>query len=91
MSSKATDPARVNERRKVAIQAAGGASHVARVLGRERGEGVRRWYVDLHPTAEQARLLVELATAAGHKVSLQEILPGTYAGLTKRELGYTPK
>ena len=91
MSNKPADPIGVNEARKLAIQAAGGASHIARTLGRERGEGVRRWYVDLHPRPEEARHLVKLAAEAGHKVTLAEILPDTYAGLTKRELGYTPK
>lgn len=81
----------VNDARRAAIQAAGGASHIARELGRERGEGVRRWYVDLHPTPEQARLLVQMAADAGHKVTLAEILPGAYAGLTKKALGYAPR
>ena len=91
MSKQDDAPASVLEARRLALEAVGGANAFARTLGRPSGEGVRRWYVNLHPTPEQARLLVDHAIAAGHKVGLQDILPGAYAGLSKRELGYTPK
>lgn len=81
-----TDPVRLA--RWQAIKAAGGASHVGRALGFKKGEAVRLWYVDRDPTAEQARKLVELARGT---VSLAQILPGAFAGLTVAELGYTPQ
>jgi hypothetical protein len=71
-----------------AIRAAGGASHVARELGYSKGEGVRLWYVNRDPTAEQARKLVQMA---GGVVTLAQVLPSAYADLTAAELGYTPQ
>lgn len=70
-----------------AIKAAGGATHVGKALGFTKGEAVRLWYVDRHPTAAQARKLVELS---GNMVSLAQILPEAFAGLTAKELGYVP-
>lgn len=81
-----TDPVRLA--RWQAIKAAGGASYVGRVLGFKKGEGVRLWYVDRDPTAEQARKLIELSRGAA---TLEQILPGAFANLTAAELGYTPK
>ena len=81
-----TDPVRLA--RWQAIKAAGGASHVGRALGFKKGEAVRLWYVDRDPTAEQARKLVHLA---GGVVSLAQVLPGAFDGLTVAELGYSPK
>lgn len=80
-----TDPVRLA--RWQAIKAAGGASHVGRVLGFKKGEAVRLWYVDRDPTAEHARKLVELS---GGAVTLAQILPGAFSGLTVAELGYAP-
>lgn len=81
-----TDPVRLA--RWQAIKAAGGASHVARVLGFKKGEAVRLWYVNREPTAEQARELVKLA---GGVVTLAQVLPSAFADLTAAELGYTPQ
>lgn len=80
-----TDPVRLA--RWQAIKAAGGASHVGRALGFKKGEAVRLWYVDRDPTAEQARKLVELSRNA---VTLDQILPTAFAGLTVADLGYVP-
>lgn len=81
-----TDPVRLA--RWQAIRAAGGASHVGRALGFKKGEGVRLWYVDRDPTPEQARALVRLS---GNVVTLPQILPGAFEGLSVSELGYSPK
>lgn len=77
----------VRRARWQAIRAAGGASHVGRAMGFKKGEAVRLWYVDRDPSAEQARQLVALS---GGIVTLEQILPGTFGGLTVAELGYTP-
>lgn len=79
------DPVRAARWR--AIQAAGGASHVARAMGFKKGESVRLWYVDRDPTPEQARKLVAMTDGA---IKLQQILPEAFAGLTVHELGYQP-
>lgn len=81
-----TDPVRLA--RWQAIKAAGGASFVGRALGFKKGEAVRLWYVDRDPTAEQARKLVELARGT---VSLAQVLPSAFAGLSVAELGYAPQ
>ena len=80
-----TDP--VRRARFLAIQAAGGASHVGRELGYAKGETVRLWYVDRDPTPEHARKLVAMSQGAA---TLAEILPDAYKGLTAKELGYRP-
>lgn len=80
-----TDPVRLARWR--AIKMAGGASHVGRALGFSKGEAVRLWYVDRDPTAEQARKLVELVDGA---VTLREILPSAFDGLSAQHLGYAP-
>lgn len=78
----------VKQARWRAIRMAGGASFVGRELGFSKGEAVRLWYVDRDPTAEQARKLVELVDGA---VTLREILPAAFDGLTAAHLGYTPR
>lgn len=80
------DPVRIA--RWQAIRAAGGASHVGRIMGYQKGEAVRLWYVNRDPTAEQARKLVEMS---GGAVTLEQILPSAYGKLTKAELGYAPR
>lgn len=81
-----TDP--VRRARWIAIKAAGGASHVARELGFNKGESVRLWYIDREPSAENARKLVAMCAGVA---TLAEILPSAFAGLTTAELGYAPK
>ena len=51
-------------------------------------ESVRRWYVNTDPSPADARTLVKLCD---HVVTLQEILPDAFAGLTAQELGYQPE
>lgn len=77
----------VRRARYVAIRAAGGNVGVARAIGRKSHESVRRWYVDTEPKASDARTLVKLCD---NIVTLREILPSVFEGLTVEELGYTP-
>lgn len=79
------DPTR--RARYVAIRAAGGTVQVARATGKKSHETVRRWYIDTDPSAADARKLVELC---GNVVTLQDILPDAFKGLTPEELGYQP-
>lgn len=77
----------VRRARYVAIRAAGGNVSVARAIGRKSHESVRRWYVDTEPNAADARTLVKLCD---NIVTLREVLPTVFEGLTVEELGYTP-
>lgn len=76
--------------RYVAIRAAGGVTKVAQGVGLKNHESVSRWWKDgnSHPKPEQARKLVKLC---GGIVSLSQILPHVYGGLTVAELGYQPE
>ncbi|QYW06370.1 hypothetical protein HXXDennis_49 [Xanthomonas phage HXX_Dennis] len=76
--------------RYVAIRSAGGVTKVAQGVGLQNHESVSRWWknTNSHPKPEQARKLVKLC---GGVVTLQEILPSVYGGLTCKELGYTPE
>ena len=78
----------VRRARFVAIRAAGGTVRVARATGKKTHESVRRWYVNTDPSPADARTLVKLCD---HVVTLQEILPAAFAGLTAQELGYQPE
>lgn len=78
----------VRRARFVAIRAAGGTVRVARATGKKTHESVRRWYVNTEPSAADARTLVQLCD---YVVTLPEILPGAFAGLTAQELGYQPE
>lgn len=77
----------VRRARYVAIKTAGGTVRVARSIGKKSHETVRRWYLDTDPTAADARVLVRLCD---NVVTLQDILPDAYKGLTSDELGYLP-
>lgn len=81
-----SDPTR--RARYVAIRAAGGTVRVARAIGRKSHETVRRWYTDTDPAPKDARALVRLC---GGVVTLKDILPDAFEGLTVAELGYTPE
>ena len=59
-----------------------------RATGKKTHESVRRWYVNTDPSPADARTLVKLCD---HVVTLQEILPDAFAGLTAQELGYQPE
>lgn len=78
----------VRRARYVAIRTAGGTVRVSRAIGKKSHETVRRWYLDTDPTASDARVLVKLCA---NVVSLQDILPEAFAGLTATELGYLPE
>lgn len=78
----------VRRARFVAIRAAGGTSRVARATGKKAHESVRRWYVNTDPSPADARTLVQLCD---YVVTLPEILPEAFAGLTAQELGYQPE
>ncbi len=77
----------VRRARFVAIRAAGGTVRVARAIGKKSHETVRRWYTDTDPTAADARVLVRLCD---NVVTLDQVLPDAFAGLTQAELGYVP-
>jgi hypothetical protein len=77
----------VRRQRYVAIRAAGGTVRVARAIGKKSHETVRRWYLDTDPTAADARTLVQLCD---NVVTLKDILPDAFEGLTVAELGYVP-
>lgn len=81
-----TDP--VLRARFIAIRTAGGNVKVARAVGLKNHGSVRRWMIDGTPSPEQARALVKLC---GNVVSLADILPDVYGGLSVTELGYAPE
>lgn len=82
-----TDP--VLRARCIAIRTAGGTSKVARAMSLKNHRSVSRWIEHGHdPKPEQARILVKLC---GNVVSLADVLPGVYGGLTTLELGYAPE
>lgn len=74
--------------RVVAIRIAGGNSMVARAIGLKNHESIRRWTINTDPKPEHARILVQLC---GGVVTLSELLPSVYGGLTADELGYQPE
>lgn len=74
--------------RFIAVRTAGGVSKVARSVGLVNHQSVRRWFGDGAPSPQQARQLVALC---GNTVTLQQLLPDVYGGLTAEELGYSPE
>lgn len=78
----------VRRARFVAIRAAGGTVRVARATGKKTHESVRRWYINTEPSAADARKLVQLCD---YVVTLPEILPEAFGGLSTQELGYQPE
>lgn len=85
-STLPTDP--VMRARCIAIRTAGGTSKVARAMGLKNHRSVSRWMENYDPRPEQARVLVKLCD---NVVSLADILPDVYGGLTAEELGYQPE
>ncbi len=79
---------RVMAARVKAVEEAGGSSHVARELG------VSRVYLDdirYRGLKIDPRIARGIVALAGGKVTLQQIAPDQFKGLTVKELGYTPK
>lgn len=79
---------RVMLARQKAVEAAGGSSKVARELGTSRVylDSIRFRGADINPRI--ARQLVAMTNGA---VTLKQIAPDQFGGLTAKELGYTPK
>ena len=78
----------VRRARFVAIRAAGGTVRVARATGKKTHESVRRWYINTDPSPADARTLVKLCD---YVVTLADVLPDAFAGLSAQELGYQPE
>lgn len=76
----------VDRARLVAIRVAGGSSKVAREINRSRGY-VDKMYAGGTMEAKEARVLARMTDGV---VTLRELLPDVYGGLTTKELGYTP-
>lgn len=90
-SNKTNTPldAKQLEALRVAVYLSGGAARVAQRMGYLTGESVRRFFQGLKPVpAEKAALLRE---AIERRLTLTEIRPDIYAGLTVEALGYRPK
>lgn len=74
---------------RAAIGAAGGLLKMSRQLGYKTAERVRQFYSrGCGVPAEKARAFVKAAQGA---VTLLQVRPDLYAGLTIEELGYSPK
>lgn len=74
---------------RAAIKAAGGTPKMARALGYSTAERVRQFYArGTGVPAEKARAFVAASNGA---VTLLQVRPDLYAGLTVEELGYAPR
>lgn len=74
---------------RAAIAAAGGLTRMAEFLGYRTGERVRQFYAfGTGVPAEKVRAFV---AAAQGVVTLSQVRPDLYAGLTEEELGYRPR
>lgn len=71
------------------IGAAGGLARMAQQLGYRTAERVRQFYaIGAGVPAEKCRAFVRAAQGA---VTLLQVRPDLYAGLTVEELGYSPR
>jgi len=82
------DEARARKIRS-AVRAAGGTVKLARALGYQTAESIRKFYaMGVEVPAEKCRAFV--AEAKG-SITLYELRPDIFAGLSTQELGYKPK
>jgi DNA-binding transcriptional regulator YdaS (Cro superfamily) len=86
-------PDQITAHQEVAIRAgigaAGGLNRMARELGYRTAERVRQFYArGSGVPAEKCRAFVRAAQGA---VTLLQVRPDLYAGLTVEELGYSPR
>lgn len=86
---------KVRASRLKAINEAGGVTHVARTLGVSRPVIERLLNGDSRPGRSGSNLDPRIARGiialCDGKVTLKQIAPETFKGLTVKELGYTPK
>lgn len=82
------DPKRTSAIR-AAIDHLGGLNKAAKLLGYATGERVRQFYAfGLPVPAEKCRRFVAVSDG---RLTLAQLRPDIYAGLTARELGYKPR
>ncbi len=74
---------------RIGIGAAGGTVVIAKALGFASAESVGAWYrLGRLVPAEKARQFVAMTNGT---ITLQQIRPDLFGGLTTSELGYTPR